>query len=354
MSDERPLRDHDMMIPPLRELMGPSEVVRRVVAEVSDVARSDFTVVIYGETGTGKELVARAIHHSSLRASGPFVPVDCGAIPETLLESELFGHEKGSFTGADAQKLGKFETARGGTLLLDEIANMPLTSQAKLLRVLQDNVLYRVGGTKPIKIDVRLLVASNKNLEAAVAEGGFREDLLYRLNEFTIFVPPLRERTKDILYLADRFLDITNMELKKSVPGFSPEVRQKLLSHAWPGNVRQLRSTVRRAVLLANGVIAEKHLKLSDVGPERMGDNGLSGFTEPVEAPEEDGSLKAVVHKAVEAAERKAIVRALRKTGGNMSKAAKLLKVDYKTVYTKIKKYRLSTKPEDLYGKSAH
>ncbi|RLB04397.1 MAG: sigma-54-dependent Fis family transcriptional regulator, partial [Deltaproteobacteria bacterium] len=252
----------NMMIPPLRELMGPSDAVNRLISEVSRVAKSDFTVVIFGETGTGKELVARAIHHASTRSMGPFVPVDCGAIPETLLESELFGHEKGAFTGAEHQKPGKFEAAKGGTLFLDEISNMPLGSQAKLLRVLQEKTLYRVGGTKPVNVDVRLLVASNKDLEAEVTSGSFRRDLLYRLNEFTIRIPPLRERKDDILYLANRFLDITNMELKKSVRGFSESALEALLTYHWPGNVRQLRSTIRRAVLLADEVITEEHLNL--------------------------------------------------------------------------------------------
>lgn len=259
------------MIPPLRELMGPSDVVSGIIADVDRVAQSDFAIIILGETGTGKELVARAIHHSSSRAKCPFVAVDCGAIPETLAESDLFGHERGAFTGADAQKRGKFEIAHGGTLLLDEISNMPLGSQTKLLRVLQEGVLYRVGGTMAIEVDARLLVASNKDLEAAVAEDTFRGDLFYRLNEYTIRIPPLRERRDDIVYLANRFLDITNMELRKSVQGLSDEAMEKLLSFDWPGNVRQLRSVIRRAVLLANHTIGDEHVELES---HAVTDNG--------------------------------------------------------------------------------
>ena len=204
----------------LKETMGPSDGVVRIISEVNRVAESDFTVVIIGETGSGKELIARAIHEASPRSKAPFIPVDCGAIPETLLESELFGHERGAFTGAEVQKPGKFELAQGGTLFLDEISNMPLGSQAKLLRVIQEKKVYRVGGTKPISVNVRLLVASNQDLHELTESDSFRRDLFYRLNEFSIGVPPLRERKEDIPYLAKRFLDLANIELKKNVRGF--------------------------------------------------------------------------------------------------------------------------------------
>ncbi len=197
---------------PLKEKMGPSDTVARLISEVNRVAESNFTVIIIGETGSGKEVVARAIHDASPRSKEPFIPVDCGAIPETLLESELFGHEKGAFTGAESQKHGKFEVAQGGTLFLDEISNMPLGSQVKLLRVLQEKKVYRVGGTKPLSVNVRLLVASNQDLHELALSGSFRRDLFYRLNEFTITIPPLRERKDDIPYLAKRFLDQANIE----------------------------------------------------------------------------------------------------------------------------------------------
>ena len=249
----------------LKEMMGPSDTVARVISEVNRVAESDFTVVIIGETGSGKEVIARAIHQASPRSKGPFIPVDCGAIPEALLESELFGHEKGAFTGAEVQKPGKFELAEGGTLFLDEISNMPLGSQAKLLRVLQEKKVYRVGGTKPINVNVRLLAASNRDLHDLTVSGTFRRDLFYRINEFTIVIPPLRERKEDIPYLAKRFLDMANIELKKGVRGFSESALNVLFNYNWPGNVRQLRSTIRRAALLADDLITEKHLDLKRV-----------------------------------------------------------------------------------------
>jgi two-component system nitrogen regulation response regulator GlnG len=242
--------------------MGPSDAIQRITSEVNRVAESDFAVVIIGETGSGKELIARAIHEASSRSKAPFTAIDCGAIPETLLESELFGHEKGAFTGADAQKRGKFELAEGGTLFLDEISNMPLGSQAKLLRVLQEKKVYRVGGTNPININVRILVASNRDLHELSESGSFRKDLFYRLNEFSIIVPPLRERKEDIPYLAKKFLDTANLELRKNVKGFSESALNVLFNYNWPGNVRELRSTIRRATLLADDMISEKQLDL--------------------------------------------------------------------------------------------
>ena len=236
---------------PLKEKMGPSDTVARLISEVNRVAESDFSVIIIGETGSGKEVVARAIHEASPRSQGPFIPVDCGAIPETLLESELFGHEKGAFTGAESQKAGKFEIAQGGTLFLDEISNMPLGSQVKLLRVLQEKKVYRVGGTKPLNVNVRLVVASNQDLHELALSGSFRRDLFYRLNEFTITIPPLRDRKDDIPYLAKKFLDNANGELNKQIKGFSESALNVLFSYNWPGNVRQLRSIIRRAASIS-------------------------------------------------------------------------------------------------------
>jgi two-component system nitrogen regulation response regulator GlnG len=207
----------------LIENMGLSDKIARMVADIHRVAKSDFTVVVLGETGTGKELVARAIHADSSRSQGAFVAIDCGAIPENLLESELFGHEKGSFTGADHQKLGKFEMAHSGSIFMDEIGNMPAGSQAKFLRVIQDRKLYRVGGVKPVKVDIRLIVASNQDLHEMAVSGNFRKDLFYRLSDFTIRIPALRERKDDIIYLAKRFLDIANIDLKKGITGFTNE-----------------------------------------------------------------------------------------------------------------------------------
>ncbi len=318
---------------PLQEKMGPSDVVARLVSEVNRVAESDFTVVIIGETGSGKEVVARAIHEASSRSKGPFIPVDCGAIPETLLESELFGHERGAFTGAEVQKPGKFEIAQGGTLFLDEISNMPMGSQAKLLRVLQEKKVYRVGGTKAIQVNVRLLVASNQDLHELALSSSFRRDLFYRLNEFTITVPPLRERKEDIPYLAKRFLDNANQELNKQVKGFSEIALNTLFAYNWPGNVRQLRSIIRRATLLADELITEKHLELKRVDVPGM------AFTPKVQgAPWKNLSLKEILHQSITAVEREVFTQVLRQTGGNKAKAARLLQVDYKTIHEKVKK----------------
>jgi two-component system nitrogen regulation response regulator GlnG len=319
-------------------LMGPSSAVARLVAEVTRVANSDFSVVIQGETGAGKELVARAIHRSSRRAENSFVPIDCGAIPDNLLESELFGHEKGAFTSADTQKPGKFELAKGGTLFLDELSNMPFNSQAKLLRALQEKKIYRVGGTKPVDVDVRLLVATNLDLQARVADGSFRHDLFYRLNEFTIRVPPLRERREDILYLVKRFMDVTNIELGKCVSGLTEPAVEALLTYDWPGNVRQLRSVIRRAVLLANEMITEQHFDFE------LKKSPAPDLNLPTEiGMGEESSLKDIVRRGTIAIEREVLTRALRQTGGNKAKAARLLQIDYKTMHTKVKQLGISS-----------
>ncbi len=322
----------------LREIMGPSDAVARLISEMNRVAKSDFAVVILGETGSGKEVVARAIHQASPRSSKPFMPVDCGAIPETLLESELFGHEKGAFTGAEVQKPGKFEMAEGGTLFLDEISNMPLGSQAKLLRVLQEKKVYRVGGTKPITVNVRLLVASNQDLHDLANAHSFREDLYYRLSDFTIRIPPLRERKEDIPYLAKRFLDTANLELKKQVKGFSQVALNALFNYSWPGNVRQLRSTIRRAALLADDMIEEKHWDLIRADVPGM------AFTPKVEGEPWKGlSLREIVQQSTMAVEREVLVHVLKVTGGNKAKASRLLKIDYKTIHEKVKKLGILT-----------
>jgi DNA-binding NtrC family response regulator len=318
----------------LIESMGPSDKIVRLAAEIHRVAKSDFSVVVIGETGSGKELVTRAIHGASSRAAAPFVAVDCGAIPENLLESELFGHEKGSFTGADRLVLGKFELAQGGTLFMDEIGNMPAGSQAKFLRVLQDRVLYRVGGTKPVNVDIRLVVATNQDLLEMAASGTFRKDLYYRLSEFTIQVPVLRERKEDIPYLAKRFLDLANIELNKLVTGFSDEAVEALMSYNWPGNVRQLRSVIRRATLVAKETINEKDLSIKRTALPGM------AFTPKIEGtPWKDFSLGEIVQQSVLAVEKEVLTGVLKFTGGNKARAARLLQVDYKTMHTKAKKF---------------
>jgi two-component system nitrogen regulation response regulator GlnG len=317
--------------------MGPSDAVGRLITEVNRVAHSDFSVVILGETGSGKELVAAAIHRYSPRAAGPFVAVDCGAIPETLLESELFGYEKGAFTSADARKAGKLETARGGTLFLDEISNLPPGSQAKLLRVLQEKTIQRLGGNIPLKVDIRLLAATNQDLEAVVAAGAFRRDLYYRLNEFSIHLPPLRDRREDIPYLAGRFLDKTNAELHKEVKGFSGGALEALSSYFWPGNVRQLRSVIRRAVLLARDLITPAHLNINW--------NGAPAQSMPPRAPEaswRDLSLKEIVRLNVDRVEKEVLTQALQHTHGNKAKAARILSIDYKTMHLKVKQHGIN------------
>ena len=259
--------------------------------------------------------------------------VDCGAIPETLLESELFGHEKGAFTGADSKDRGKFELAQGGTVFLDEISNMPLGSQAKLLRVLQEKKVYRVGGTNPITINVRLLVASNQDLQALMDADSFRRDLFYRLNEFSITVPPLKDRKEDIPYLAKRFLDLANLELRKNVKGFSESAFDMLLDYPWAGNVRQLRSTIRRATLLADEEITNKHLDLKSVPMP-----GLALMPKGQSTLWQGLSLQEIVHKSVDQVEREVLTQVLKHTGGNKAKAARLLQIDYKTIHLKLKK----------------
>jgi DNA-binding NtrC family response regulator len=321
----------------LRIMMGPSDAVTRIIREVNRVAHSDFSVIVQGETGSGKELVARSIYQLSSRAAGPFIPLDCGAIPETLIESELFGYHKGAFTGATAPKAGKFEAAQGGTLFLDEIANLPLGAQAKLLRVLQEKAVLRLGAVKPVAVDVRLVTASNQELSGLVESGQMREDLYFRLNEFTITIPPLRERRDDIPYLAKRFMDLTNKELQKNVQRLSEYCLEALLSYNWPGNVRQLRSVIRRAVLLADDIITEKHLDI-----KRAPVPGLA-FTPKIQGtPWDELSLREIVHRSVVSVEREVLLQAMKHTRGNKAKAARLLQIDYKTIHTKLKQFGIN------------
>ncbi len=322
-----------------QEAIGPSDQMRRVFGEIERVAPTDFTVLITGETGSGKEVVARTIHRLSPRAGGPFVPVDCGSIPQSLVEGELFGHEKGSFTGADRCRAGKFEVASGGTLFLDEISNLPLHVQPKLLRALQDRQVWRIGGTRALAADIRIIVATNQPLAPLVRAGAFRRDLYHRLNEFGIVVPPLRERRSDIVALANRFLELTNRELKKRVLGFSDAAIQMLLGYRWPGNVRELRNVVRRGVLLADTEIEPLHLAFSDPPPD-------SGGLRVGDLPEGfDGSVpfKEMVRRAVERMERQILAQVLTQTSGNKAEAARLLRIDYKTIHKKVRDYGLYT-----------
>jgi two-component system nitrogen regulation response regulator GlnG len=322
----------------LRELMGPGQEIQKVVQQIKQVAGSTFAVLIQGETGTGKELVARALHQQSARRQKAFVALDCGAIPETLIESELFGYEKGAFTGADRRKEGHFALADAGTLFLDEIANLPLTTQSKLLRVLQERQVQLLGGKGPVPVNVRIIAASNVPLEAEMRAGRFRQDLYYRLTEFTITLPPLRERRDDILTLAKRFMEEAGMELKRPIRGLSEEAAEILLQHPWPGNARELRNVIRQAVLLSPGLILPEHLRAlcaaEPVAPSGgEPGRGLLGL-----------SLKEASEKAIAEVERQAIRQALQTTQGNKSKAAQLLKTDYKTLHLKTKRYGIGAR----------
>jgi DNA-binding NtrC family response regulator len=326
----------------LQHIMGPSEAVERIINDIELVGPSNFSVIVQGETGTGKERVARAIHEISLRSKAPLIPLDCGAIPETLFESELFGFEKGAFTGAVSGKPGKFELAEGGSLFLDEISNMPLNSQVKLLRAIQEKTFFRVGGTKPVCVDVRLIVASNKDLSTEARSGSFSRDLFYRLSEFTIVIPPLRERKKDILHIANLILQATNVELGKSVHGFAEPALKLILNNHWPGNVRQLRSVIRRAVLQARDYIDPNHLMLENLDSLEPD----AEFRE-TEFEWEGRSLKEIVRLSTSQIERRALIEALRKTGGNKSKAARMLQIDYTTIHAKLKQYEIKTETLD-------
>jgi two-component system nitrogen regulation response regulator GlnG len=344
----------ESVIPWLKQLMGPSDAVNRLTSNIRRVAPSNFNVLIMGETGTGKELVATAIHQESHRHHGAFIAVDCGAIPDSLLESELFGHEKGAFSGACSRKLGKFELAAGGTLFLDEIANMPLSAQAKLLRAIQEKTIYRVGGVQPINIDVRIVAACNQNLEVIANQGDFRSDLLFRLNEFVIKTPPLRERQEDIPYLAQQFLETTNLELKKQVKGFSQPSLDLLTHYDWPGNVRQFRNIVRQAVLLAEERVTARELAIGMMNTHWSENHADKTLDDPalVEPHPEDDlpfksiegyigklSLKEMIRRQTARLERRLIDCALLKCHGNKAKAARLLQIDYKTIHTKVKEY---------------
>ncbi len=326
---------------PLVQKMGPSPKVAEVVRQVAEVAESPLTVLIQGETGTGKELVARAIHAGSQRSARPFIAVDCGAIPETLLESELFGHERGAFTGADRRRAGLLELAEGGSLFLDEIGNLPAAMQAKMLRVMQEREVRPLGAAKAIRIDVRFIAATHARLAAEVAAGKFREDLFFRLAEYTIVLPPLRTRLGDVRPLAMRFLDEAASELRRPVAGLSDEALARLTAHAWPGNVRELRNVVRQ-VSLQSEAHTITHTDIDRLLTRAQSRPGPGEQVTEITSAPEGASLKEIADHAASEAERQAIVRAMRATGGNKSQAARRLKVDYKTLHLKIRRYGLA------------
>ncbi len=308
-------------------IIGKSPKMLEVAENIQRVAPTKTTVLLLGESGTGKELFARAIHYLSPRKDNPFVPINCAAIPRELLESELFGHEKGAFTGAEERKLGKFELASSGTVFLDEIGEMDMSLQSKLLRTLQEGEIERVGGTKPIKVDVRIIAASNKNLQDAVAKNTLREDLYYRLSVFPIVIPPLRERREDIPMLVEHFISKYNAEMNVQKKGIMEDAMKTLMNYEWKGNVRELENVIERAMILSDGeMITAKEISLAPVGPSVM-DFPL------------DGTLDEVAKTALRIAESRRIKKALHDAGGNKSRAAELLKVSYKTLLTKIKEY---------------
>ncbi len=310
------------------DIIGNSRKMQEVFYLINQVAKSNATVLLLGESGTGKELVANAIHYNSLRSDKPLVKVNCAALPSNLVEAELFGHEKGAFTGADRQKEGKFELANGGTIFLDEIGALALESQGKLLRVLQERELERLGGTKTVKVNVRLVAATNKDLASAVEDGGFREDLFYRLNVYPIYLPALREREADVLLLADYFLEKYAHEYNKDIKRISTPAIDALTQYHWPGNVRELENCMERAVLLCDDqVIHSYHLPPTLQTAEDTGTHPSQSLSD-----------------AIERFERELLIDALKSSRGNMRQAAKALETTERIFGYKVKKYGISPK----------
>ncbi|MFI5218574.1 MAG: sigma-54-dependent transcriptional regulator [Bacteroidia bacterium] len=328
---------------------GKSALSRELLRQIELVAPTNYSVIIYGESGAGKEAIAQTIHKKSKRARQPFIAMDCGAISKELAGSELFGHEKGSFTGAIATKIGHFEMANGGTIFLDEILNLPYDIQSSLLRVVQERKVKHIGGNKEIPIDVRIIVASNENLADAYKSGRFREDLYHRFNEFNLTVPPLRERKSDLMMYADFFLSNANLELEKDIQVFSSEVEQMFLKYPWYGNLRELKNIIRRAALLTEGKIVESKslpfeisnftrttMAITDEKEEILNTEDRNNSTKPVV---ETHNLKSAALEA----EHELILKTLKEVNFNKSKAAKILNIDRKTLYNKMKAYNMVT-----------
>jgi len=308
-----------------------SPVMKNLYREITLIAPTDYSVIIYGESGTGKEMMARAIHANSNRKEYPFVALDCGTLSKELAGSELFGHVKGSFTGAHTDKTGHFELANKGTLFLDEIGNLPLDVQASLLRVVQERKYRRIGDNKEQFVDVRIIVASNEDLQHAYKKGMFREDLYHRFNEFKINLPPLRERKEDILPLARFFLKLVNKELDKQVTGFDDDVQQIMLNYSWPGNLRELKNIVRRSALLTRGGIISRNV----LPLELMIIKDPVQSNEPVPIAEQEKNLKKVIANT----EKEIILNTLTLVKNNKTKAALMLNIDRKTLYNKLKEF---------------
>jgi DNA-binding NtrC family response regulator len=330
-------------------IIGQSTQIQQVYGLLEKVADTPTTVLISGESGTGKELIARALHENSSRAAKPFIRLNCAAIPKDLMEAELFGFERGAFTGAVTSKPGKFELANGGTLFLDEIGEIPVEMQVKLLRVLQESEFERVGGIKTIAVDVRLVTATNRDLRELIGKALFREDLFYRLNVVSIHLPALRERTSDIPLLVEHFLRKFNERLRKKVEGCAPDAMARLVGYEWPGNIRELENVIERAVLFCD----ESRITLKDLTPEVRGDTRASLTPTPggvaaagsagagAVASGGEGGLRETVRAAMARLERELIVRALAQTGGNVTRAARLLKISRKGLQLKMKELGL-------------
>jgi DNA-binding NtrC family response regulator len=322
----------------LGQLIGQSLAMRRVMAAIDQVSPSSASIVIVGESGTGKELAARTIHELSPRSSGPYIAINCAALPETLMESELFGHERGAFTGADRRREGCFELATGGTLLLDEIGEMKPELQAKLLRVLEERKVRRLGGSAEIPVDVRVLAATNRNLEGQLREGRFREDLYYRLNVFTIQLPTLRERVEDVPILIEHFLQQLAPAAGKSVMGMEAECLELLKAQRWPGNVRQLRNVIERALIVTRGPMistADLPEEITFDMPESLKPNPPAGFKP--DNGHGHPALDVHVGMSLSAVKRELLLQTLKFTGGNKAKAAEILGVSLKTLYNHLK-----------------
>lgn len=314
-------------------VIGSSRASKELMHQIELVAPTTYSVIIIGESGTGKESVAKSIHLNSHRADKPFIAMDCGSLTKELAGSEFFGHEKGSFTGAMNTKIGHFELANGGTLFLDEIANLSYDIQAALLRTVQERKVRRIGGSKEIDLDVRIIVATNENLQDAIKSGKFREDLYHRFNEFSIYLPALRERGKDILLLADHFLEIANDELGRNVTGFSPDVIESMLGYRWPGNIRELKNVIRRATLLTeSGEVQIKALPLEISNYIKTPHTEMAESQHALHKESKHG-LKDVAMEA----EYETILRVLREVNFNKTKAAAILNIDRKTLYNKMK-----------------
>lgn len=312
------------------QILAKSESMQDIFRTIAKIADYKTTVLVTGESGVGKELVARALHKRSARRAGPFVAVNCGAIPENLLESELFGHKRGAFTDASSDRRGLFEEADGGTLFLDEIGELPLTLQVKLLRVLQDETIRRLGDVRDIKVDVRIIAATHRDLVAEVKAGRFREDLFYRLNVLNIAIPPLRNRREDVALLMDHFLARNNARLGTSIRGIEPEARRLLVEHGWPGNVRELENSIERAMVLCEG----DSIAVQDL-PER-----IRNASDPVERQLASGELS--IKKTTRIIEEQLIRRALQKTRGNRTRAAEILELSHRALLYKIKDYAIT------------